>query len=258
MNNGPARPAPGHDGALAWRPSAEGRCGGCPLPSVCEEHDGPSLPGALLGAVLEHRQLEIGETLYRAGEKRGSIWVISGGALKTCELDVEGREQVVGFHGKGAVLGIERIEVAEHRGFALALERTRVCRIPIERLLETLRTVPELWHDVLRIAGQQIGQAREMHRVLGQLQTGQRLTWFLLHGSGPERRQCACSGAHRVHLPMQRQDIASFLGMTLETVSRSFSALQREGLIAVKGRHITLLNPAGLADRLAPAERTAA
>lgn len=247
-----------HAGGFPWHSPAEGRCGACPLPSVCEEHGRPSLPGALLGAVLEHRQLEIGETLYRAGEKRGSIWVISGGALKTCELDLEGREQVVGFHGKGAVLGIERIEVAEHRGFALALERTRVCRIPIQRLLATLRTVPELWHEVLRIAGQQIGQAREMHRVLGQLQTGQRLTWFLLNGSGPEHRHCECSGAHRVHLPMQRQDIASFLGMTLESVSRSFSALQREGVIEVKGRHITLLDPAGLAERLATQERTAA
>lgn len=233
-------------------------CGSCPLPAVCGDWRETGLPGALLDSVLEQRQLEPGDTLYMAGQKRCSIWVIAEGALKTCELDIEGREQVVGFHGKGDVLGIERIEVAEHRGFALALEATHVCRIPVGRLVERLTIAPALWRDVLGIAGQQIARAREMHRVLGQLQTGQRLAWFLLEGVGPRRGECSCSGEQRIHLPMQRQDIASFLGMTLETVSRSFSALQRDGLIEVHGRAIRLLDPAALAARIVPQERIAA
>jgi len=233
-------------------------CGSCPLPSLCDDRHAPGLPGALLDSVLEQRQLQPGETLYRAGEKRCSIWVISEGALKTCELDIESHEQVVGFHGKGDVLGIERIEVSEHRGFALALEPGRVCRIPVSRLVEKLTTTPALWRDVLGIAGLQIARAREMHRVLGQLQTGQRLAWFLLEGAGPRRAECGCSGERLLQLPMQRQDIASFLGMTLETVSRSFSALQRDGLIEVQGRRIRLLDVAGLAARFAPQESAAA
>ena len=233
-------------------------CGSCPLPAVCGDRQATGLPGALLDSVLEQRQLQPGATLYRAGQKRCSIWVISGGALKTCELDIEGREQVVGFHGTGEVLGIERIEVAAHRGFALALEPTSVCRIPVTQLVARLTTRPELWRDVLGIAGQQIARAREMHRVLGQLQTGQRLAWFLLNGPGPRRSECGGREARTLHLPMQRQDIASFLGMTLETVSRSFSALQREGLIEVQGRVIRLRDPAALAARLIPQERAAA
>ncbi len=233
-------------------------CGNCPLPAVCGDALDESLPGALLGSVLEQRTLEPGAMLYRAGEKRCSIWVISEGAIKTCELDLEGCEQVVGFHGKGDVLGIERIEVPAHRGFALALEPTRVCRIPVARLLERLTTAPMLWRDVLGIAGQQIARAREVHRVLGQLQTGQRLAWFLLEGIGPRRSECSCSGERTLYLPMQRQDIASFLGMTLETVSRSFSALHREGLVEVQGRTVRLLDPAGLAARIVPQERVAA
>lgn len=231
-------------------------CGSCPLPAVCG--DGTDLPGALLDSVLEQRELAPGATLYRAGQKRCSIWVISQGALKTCELDIEGREQVVGFHGKGDVLGIERIEIPEHRGFALALEPTSVCRIPVNRLVERLTTMPALWRDVLGIAGRQIANAREMHRVLGQLQTGQRLAWFLLEGVGPRRGECGCSGDRLIYLPMQRQDIASFLGMTLETVSRSFSALQRDGLIEVHGRTVWLLDPAALAARITPQEKAAA
>lgn len=231
-------------------------CGSCPLPAVCG--DGPDLPGALLESVLEQRELAPGATLYRAGQKRCSIWVISQGALKTCELDIDGREQVVGFHGKGDVLGLERIEIPQHRGFALALEPTSVCRIPVNRLVERLTTMPTLWRDVLGIAGRQIAHAREVHRVLGQLQTSQRLAWFLLEGAGPRRGECGCSGDRLIYLPMQRQDIASFLGMTLETVSRSFSGLQREGLVEVHGRTVRLLDPAALAARIMPQEKAAA
>jgi CRP/FNR family transcriptional regulator, anaerobic regulatory protein len=233
-------------------------CGSCPLPAICGEGPGVDLPGALLDSVGEQRRLEPGAMLYRAGQKRCSIWVIAAGALKTCELDIDGREQVVGFHGKGEVLGIERIEIPEHRGFALALEPTSVCRIPVSRLVAHLTTVPALWRDVLGIAGRQIAHAREVHRVLSQLQTGQRLAWFLLEAAGPQRAACECTGLQTIRLPMQRQDIASFLGMTLETVSRSFSALQREGLIKVEGRVIRLTDAAGLAARIIPQERAVA
>lgn len=225
-------------------------CGNCPIPVVCGDVQETGLPGALLDSVLEQRQLGTGAPLYMAGQKRASIWVISEGTLKTCEVDVEGREQVVGFHGAGDVLGIERIEIPEHRGFASALEPTRVCRISVSRLVARMTTVPELWRDVLGIAGRQIASAREMHGVLGQLQTGQRLAWFLLRGPGLRRSGCDCSGAQMIYLPMQRQDIASFLGMTLETVSRTFSTLQKEAIIAVHGRSIQLLDPTALAARI--------
>lgn len=239
--------------------SAEHCCSSCPLPGLCGGADTTAgLPGALLDSVLEQRRLEAGATLYMAGQKRSSVWVISSGALKTCELDVDGREQVVGFHGPGDVLGLERIEVPEHRGFALALEPTSVCRIPVDRLIARLSSMPELWREVLGIAGRQLASAREVHRVLGQLQTGQRLAWFLLDSSGPRRVNCQCSGELVIQLPMQRQDIASFLGMTLETVSRSFSALQREGLIEVQGRTVRLRDPRGLAARATPQQSAAA
>lgn len=233
-------------------------CSNCPLPGLCGDSPRRGLPDALLESVLEQQRLEAGATLYMAGQRRSSIWVISTGALKSCELDLEGREQVVGFHGPGDVLGLERIEISEHRGFALALEPTSVCRIPVGKLLDRLTTSPELWREVLRIAGSQIAQAREVHRVLGQLQTGQRLAWFLLEGTGPRRNECQCSGATVIQLPMTRQDIASYLGMTLETVSRSFSTLQREGLVKVDGRTVRLLDPGRLAARISPQAKAVA
>lgn len=239
---------------------ADPRCGQCPMPAVCETDADAGLPGALLESVTEQRTLAPGATLYRAGDQRRSLWVIATGALKTCELDVEGHEQVVGFHGSGEVLGLERLEIPAHRGFALALRPSSVCRIPISRLIAQLSKRPELWRAVLGVAGQQIARAREVHRVLGHMQTGQRLAWFLLQSEGRRDASggCRCNDAREIQLPMQRQDIASFLGMTLETVSRSFSALQREGLIEVHGRAIRLLDPAGLAARIAPLEREAA
>jgi len=234
-------------------------CGTCPLPNVCESGEA-ALPRALVDSVVERRSLEAGATLYMAGQKRCSIWVVSAGALKTCEVDPEGREQVVGFHGPGDVLGLDRIEVPKHRGFALTLEPTRVCRIPVSQLLARLAERPEMWRDLLRVAGRQLARGREMHRVLGQLQTGQRLAWFLLDAAGGigECAGCGCMAGRAIRLPMQRQDIASFLGMTLETVSRSVSALQKEGLIEVHGRLVTLKDPARLATKFAAAPRVAA
>jgi CRP/FNR family transcriptional regulator, anaerobic regulatory protein len=233
-------------------------CSSCPLPAACVDGRDGSLPGALLDSVAEQQTLEPGATLYRAGQRRRSIWVVSEGALKTCELDVFGREQVSAFYGQGDVMGLERIAIPEHRGFALALEPTRVCRIPVSRLLQRLAVAPMLWRELLRVAGEQLARAREVHRVLAQLQTGQRLAWFLLEGVGPQRAGCACSGAQTLHLPMQRQDIASYLGMTLESVSRSFSAMHRDGLIEVHGRSVRLLDPKGLAARILPQEPAAA
>jgi CRP/FNR family transcriptional regulator len=236
------------------------RCGSCPLPGVCEGGPEAALPRALAESVVEKRTLQAGASLYLAGQKRCSVWVVAEGAFKTCELDPEGREQVVGFHGPGDVLGLDRVEVPHHRGFAVALETTRVCRIPVARLVARLGEHPELWRDVLRVAGQQLARAREVHRVLGQLQTSQRLAWFLLDAAGArsECGACACMAGCVVRLPMQRQDIASFLGMTLETVSRSMSALQKEGAIEVHGRLVTLKDPARLAGKLGSAARAAA
>jgi CRP/FNR family transcriptional regulator, anaerobic regulatory protein len=246
-------------GSVSLGHPAGGCCGKCPISGVCDGQLGAGIPGALLDSVVEHRQLEAGATLYMAGQKRCSVWVVSAGALKTCEVDVDGHEQVVGFHAGGDVLGLERLEVPAHRGFALALEPTSVCRIPVARLVARLSAMPELWRDMLGIAGRQIARAREVHRVLGQLQTGQRLAWFLLEAHGPRRAvSCECSGATVIQLPMQRQDIASYLGMTLETVSRSFSALQKEGLIEVHGRAVRLVDSAGLAARIVPHQRAAA
>lgn len=253
----PVGRGPADRAASAWH-AAGHCCSSCPLPAVCGDETDTGLPAALLDSVVEQRRLEPGATLYMAGQKRCSIWVVAEGALKTCELDVEGREQVVGFHGPGDVLGIERLEIPEHRGFALALEPTSVCRIPVTRLVARLTTLPALWRDVLGIAGQQIAQAREVHRVLGQLQTGQRLAWFLLEAPGPRRSDCACSGDQIIHLPMQRQDIASFLGMTLESVSRSFSAMHKAGLIEVHGRTVRLKNRGALAERIVPQHCAAA
>jgi len=244
--------------AGSMSPDSRATCDCCPLPSLCGDHGPTGLPAALLDSVLGQRPLGAGETLYMAGEKRDSIWVVSDGALKTCELDLEGSEQVLGFHGPGEVLGLERLEVAAHRGFAVALEPSRLCRVPVSRLVDRLTSMPELWRDVLAIAGMQIARAREMHRVMSQLQTGQRLAWFLLNDSGPQRSGGGCGRAEVLHLPMQRQEIASYLGMTLETVSRSFSIFQREGLVEVRGRRITLLNRSGLAALAVPQERNAA
>lgn len=236
---------------------AEAGCGcGCPLPSVCGE-DTPSttLNTTLRQTVSRRRRLEAGEDLFLSGQPRRAVYVVRNGVLKSYEIDETGREQVVGFHWPGDVIGLDRLECRTHRGFAAALEPAAVCCIPVEAIHARLAENPRLWPDVLAAASGRIARSREMHRVLGQLSSTRRLLWFLLHAALPRAPD---SEQLRLHLPMSRQDIASYLGMTLETVSRAFGALRRDGLIRVECRDITLIQPEGLEELVRPGRQRAA
>lgn len=232
-------------------PSRGCGCGTCPLPALCAEGD-HGLPDVLVECALERQRLAPGDNLYMAGDPRTSVWVVAEGWIKVCALDEDGAWQVLGFHGPGDVLGLERMDEARHGDFAVAVDRAQVCRVPVARLTARLAGEPALWRDVVAVAADQLARAREIHRVLGQLQMGQRLAWFLLdRAGGPE----GCDVVFR--LPMQRQDIASFLGMTLESVSRALGALQRDGLVEVRGRMVRIRDRRGLRERLHAARAAA-
>lgn len=236
----------------AARPASGCGCGTCPLPDLCSD-ESHALPDVLVECAVERRRLSAGENLYMAGEPRAAVWVVSQGWLKTCALDEHGAEQVLAFHGPGDVLGLERLDQATYEDFAVAVDAAHVCRVPVPRLTRRLADTPALWKDIVAVAAAQIARAHEIHRVLGQLQMNQRLAWFLLdQAGGPD----GCDLIIRLH--MQRQDIASFLGMTLESVSRGLGALQREGLVEVCGRMVRIRDRIRLRQRLASHTRAAA
>jgi CRP/FNR family transcriptional regulator len=196
--------------------------------------------GELDKAIKRRRTLKKGEHLYRFGDPLQALFAIKSGTVKTTGLMEDGRAQVTGFYLSGELLGIDAINSDQHPCSAQALEMTEVCEIPFQALEELASHVPGLQHQLFRIMSREIVRDEQLLMMLGRMNAEERLASCLLSFA---RRQKRSSGpASELHLTMSRQDLGDYLGLALETVSRLFSRFQDEGLIAVQGRNVNLLD----------------
>jgi len=194
--------------------------------------------------VLNRRPLQRGESLFHAGQPLGSLYVAREGAFKTFGLDGDGNQQVIGFHLPGELLGLDALGSGKHACDAQALTHANVCEVPLAQLETVAKQVPGLQHQLLRIIGQGINRDQGHIEMLGRRNAQERLAIFLHQISA--RYRALGRSADRFLLPMSREDIASYLGLVIETVSRTLGKMQEEGLIAVSGREITVLDAARL------------
>jgi CRP/FNR family transcriptional regulator len=204
-------------------------------------------PDALrqLDAVVTNRiKLKKGDKLYRAGEPFAALYAIRLGSLKTTVLAEDGREQITGYHMLGDIIGLDGIGTEKHCCEAVALEDTEACTIPFNRLEELARTVAPLQHNLHQFLSRDIGREQSMMLMLGSMRAEERLAVFLLNLSDRYRRRGYSST--EIVLRMTREEIGSYLGLKLETVSRLFSRFQEEGLLQVQGRVLKLLDLSGL------------
>jgi CRP/FNR family transcriptional regulator len=205
--------------------------------------DGEDL-GRLDAVVQRRRPLRPGETLFRTGDALGSVYVASEGAFKTVGVNEAGEELVLGFHLPGEVFGLDAIGSGRHRCDAVALGECRVCELPFSSLAAVAAQLPSLQRQLLRVMGQSADRDHDHMDVLSRRQAGERIAMFLL-GLGERYRRIG-RPAHDFRLPMSRDEIARYLGLALETVSRSFSRLQDDGTIEVRGRRVRVLDEARL------------
>ena len=220
-------------------------CAQCSLQVLC-------LPAGIGGDDLQQlddivrnkRPLEQGETLFRAGQNLGSLFVAREGAFKTLATNQDGDVQVIGFHLPGELMGLDALGSGHHACDAQALTRATVCEIPLAQLEHVCSKVPGLQHQLLRIIGQGINRDQAHMEMLGRRQAPERLALFL-HGLSERYRLLGRPG-DQFMLPMSREDIASYLGMVIETVSRTLTRMQDEGVISVRGRQLQILDPARL------------
>lgn len=193
------------------------------------------------GMVKRRRPLQRGETLYRAGSAMQSLWVARDGAFKTVAINEEGDEQVIGFHLPGEMMGLDGLGDGRHRCETIALETASACEIPFAELGRVAGEIPSLQRQLLKVIGQSVGRDQNHMELLGRRHATERIA-LLLH-SLSERYRVLGRPHLAFSLSMSREEIASYLGLVIETVSRTFSRLQEEGLIKVHGRKITLLDP---------------
>ena len=190
------------------------------------------------------KRLKRGEHLYRSGQPFDSIYAIRSGFFKTDVLVEDGRDQVTGFQMTGELLGLDGISTEVHTCNAVALEDSEVCTIPFSHLEGLSREIHTLQHHFHKVMSREIVRDHGVMMLLGMMRAEERLAAFLLNLS--QRFTARGYSPAEFNLRMTREEIGSYLGLKLETVSRAFSRFQEEGLIAVQQKHIRILNIPGL------------
>ena len=194
--------------------------------------------------VATRRSCRRSDSLFRSGDAFKSLYAVRTGFFKSRVTSQDGREQVTGFQMAGELLGLDGISTNRHSCDAVALEDSQVCVIHYEQLEHLLREIPELQRQFHRFMSREIVRDHGMMFLLGSMRAEERLAAFLLNLT--QRLQARGFSGSALVLRMTREEIGSYLGLKLETVSRAFSKLQDEGVLDVKQRQLQVLNEAAL------------
>ena len=189
--------------------------------------------------VAVRRKIKRGAMLFRNGEKFTNLYAIRTGFFKTCVDTEDGRGQVTGFQMAGEVIGLDGIVNDQHTCNAVALEDAEVCVMPFDRLEELSREVTALQRHVHKIMSREIVREHGVMLLLGSMRAEERLAAFLLNLV--QRLFARGFSQSELVLRMTREEIGSYLGLKLETVSRTFSKFADEGIVEVKQRHVRIL-----------------
>jgi CRP/FNR family transcriptional regulator, anaerobic regulatory protein len=220
-------------------------CSSCNLRELCLPV-GMSEPqlGQLDELVGARKAVKRGEALFHAGEPFKAVYAVRTGFFKTCVSSEDGRDQVTGFQMAGELLGLDGISTDHHACDAVALEDSQVCVIPYSQLEELSREFSDLQHQFHKIMSREIVRDHGVMLLLGSMRAEERLAAFLLNLT--QRLHARGFSSSALVLRMTREEIGSYLGLKLETVSRTFSKFQDDGLLEVKQRDIRILDADGL------------
>lgn len=194
--------------------------------------------------VRKRRLLKKGEALYRIGDPLRSLYAIRNGAMKSTGITTDGRPQVTGFYLPGDLLGLDAISNDQHQCTSEALEITHVCELPLDALENLAKTLPGLQHQMFRIMSREVSRGESLAMMLGRMSADERLASFFV--SYAERLHHLGMDDRAYRLTMSRQDLADYLGLALETVSRLLRRFQELGILEAEARQVRVLDPVAL------------
>ena len=194
--------------------------------------------------VTKRPSVKRGSALFRAGDAFTALYAVRSGFLKTTICSEDGQTQVTGFQMAGEIVGLDGIATDMHTCDAIALEDTEVCALPFDRIEEIAREVKALQHHVHKIMSREIVREHGVMLLLGNMRAEERLATFLLNLV--QRLHARGFSSSDLVLRMTREEIGSYLGLKLETVSRAFSKFHEDGVLEVKQRHVRVLDEAAL------------
>jgi CRP/FNR family transcriptional regulator len=187
------------------------------------------------------RRIQRDERLYQMGELFTNLYAIRFGHFKTFQVNPSGDQQVTGFQMGGELLGMDAISGDRHHCDAVALEDSEVCEIPFSRLEELFAHIPTLLRHFHRILSQEITREQNVMLSLGSMRAEQRFAVFLVNLAARYAARGYSGTSFQLRMP--REDIANYLGLTIESISRLLARLKKQGWIKVERRQVELLDP---------------
>ena len=191
----------------------------------------------VLDRIVTHTQIRPGQTVFEEGDEAKYVYNVSRGHVRLFKLLQDGRRQVTGFLAPGDFLGLAARHTYAYS--AEAISDADLCRFKVGELESLLEEMPPVRERLYEIANDELAAAQEQMLCLGRKTAKERVASFLIsqlrHGAN-----CG-DGKAEFDLPMSRSDIADYLGLTIETVSRTFTALREEGLIDLPSTHRVLI-----------------
>lgn len=184
------------------------------------------------------RPLQKGEYLFNSGDDFASIYAVRSGSIKTFTESEQGDEQITGLYLPGELMGLDAIHESSHPCSAIALETTSLCEIPFETLEGLSSEIPELHHQLFRIMSKEIASDQSLLMLMAQKSAEERLAAFLVNLSS--RLKQRNFSEVEFNLSMSRKDIGNYLGLTIETISRTFSRFQNDGILSTQRKYVKI------------------
>lgn len=248
LHHRPSTPPPALHTFRGMRPATgvSTSCSDCPLRNLCLPTGmRPEEVRQVDEVVFSRRRLRRGEHLYRAGEPFKALYAFRSGFFKTYVDGPDGQSQVIDFPMAGQVVGLDGMETDAHRLNVVTLDDGEVCVIPYAHFEFVAMRVPALQRQLHKLMSREIVREQELMTLLGGMRAEARVATFLLALS--EKFAARGYSAAQFRLRMTREEIGSYLGLKLETVSRVLSRFQENGLISAQLRSIAIVDPEKLA-----------
>lgn len=220
-------------------------CSACGLAGIClpiaVEEDQIA---ALESVVQQGRPLRRGDHVFRMDDPFDCIYAVRSGCVKSYRLSERGEEQVLGFHLPGEIFALDGIGESSYRSSAIAIETSSLCAIPFRQISELALRIPSMSAHLLQLMSHEIATDQHLALLLNKRTADERVAAFLLGLSSRFRRRRLSST--RFRLPMSRRDLANYLGLAVETMSRVLTRLQEIELIKVEAQEFEILDADGL------------
>ncbi len=216
-------------------------CEACSLSELCLPRGLSSEEICQLDEHIERpRKLEPNTMIYQPGDDFSGFYAVRSGGVKTYLTKKTGEQQILGFHLPGEIFGLDGMEHDAHRCYASTLDNTSYCMLPFNKLDELCSILPDLRHQVYKLMGHELNCDHSHQLLLGQQTAHERLATFLLSISTRFKRRGFSPNSFM--LPMSRHDIACYLGIAVETVSRLFKSFQEQEVVKINRKQVDILD----------------